>query len=385
MSTTVIIAGAGFAGLAAAHDLARRTSRRTVTIRVLDAHPFTTMIPSLPDLAGGCFEKGYMMGDIQARLPAGVLFSRETIQALDFRTKQVITDQGTHPYDYLVVATGSVTDFHGFNQHRESLYKLDTLEDAGRLFRDFTTYVRARPNPVAVIAGGGYTGLELACNLRRAGRQAGRIPRILVAERGPTLLPFMPEWVRSYMTRLADETGIEVITGTTVTGFDGCTITLSNGQTLEDGFLCWTTGTRFPIADLRGNQAQLPDGRLVVDDTLRLPAHPEVFAAGDSAALMDRGKVLRKAVNFSRDSGFQAGRNVASALLNRPLRPFKPVDLGWVIPFCHAGVGVLFTGIPVRGRLPLMLHYAMCGLRNYSLRNRLFYWKVAVACLFRRR
>jgi NADH dehydrogenase len=185
------------------------------------------------------------------------------------------------------------------------------------------------------------------------------------------------------MAEQAARRGLTLVTGATVAGFDGRTATLSDGRRLENVFLCWATGTRFPIADVRGNPARLRDGRFEVDACLRLPAHPEVFAAGDAAAVLHKGAVLRKAVNFSRDSGRVAGLNAARTLLGRPPVPYRPVDLGWVIPFGDVGAGLLFSKIGTKGRLPLALHYLMCGLRNYSAGNRLYYWKTALAVPFR--
>jgi NADH dehydrogenase FAD-containing subunit len=90
---------------------------------------------------------------------------------------------------------------------------------------------------------------------------------------------------------------------------------------------------------------------------------------------------LVKAVILSLASGRQAGRNVAHAIRGRPLQAFRPSDPGWVIPFGDVGVGMLFGTCRIRGRLPLALHFAMCGLRNYNLRNLRFFWGRAANAL----
>jgi NADH dehydrogenase len=384
MEKTVIIVGAGFAGLAAARalgPLARRTPDLAVTL--FDRHAFTTMVPSLPDLAGGRFASRHLTAPVASQLPASIHFRQERVEALDFTNRTITTAAGAYPYDHLIVAPGSVTDFRGFNQHPEALHALDFLPDAERLSADFSAYVKSAGTPAVVIAGGGYTGLELAASLRDAALHLGKPARVTVVEFQKTLLPAMPDWVRAYMLKQAARLGLDIVTGASVSAFDGQNVTLSTGRILENVFLCWSTGTKFPIADVRGNHKQQRDGRFEVDQFLRLPAHPEVLAAGDAAAITQNGAILRKAVNFSRDSGRAAGLNVARALQGQPPVPCKPVDLGWVIPFGDAGVGLLFSKIGVRGRLPLMLHYLMCGLRNFNAGNRLFYWKTALAALFR--
>jgi NADH dehydrogenase len=384
MGKTVIIVGAGFAGLAAARQLSRIARRQPgLSVILFDRHPFTTMVPSLPDLAGGRFPGRRLTGPIASLLPPGIQFRQEQVVGLHFQARHVLTDHGPTPYDYLILACGSVTDFHGFNQHRESIHALDFLEDAERLFRDFTAHLNTHESPAVVIAGGGYTGLELAASLQDAARTLGKPVRITVVEHQPSLLPAMPDWVRTYMLNQLRRRGIELVTGATVSAFDGRHATLSTGRILEDSFLCWSTGTRFPITRVTGNHTQMRDGRFEVDEFLRLPAHPEVIAAGDAAAIRWNGAILRKAVNFSRDSGRAAGLTVERAILGRPPVRYTPIDLGWVIPFGDVGVGLLFSRLALRGRLPLMLHYAMCSLRNFTAGNRLFYWKTALASLFR--
>jgi NADH dehydrogenase len=376
--------GAGFAGLAAARALGPLARRAPgVEVILIDRHAFTTMVPSLPDLAGGRFDSRRLTAPIASQVPSAIRIRKEKVEALDFPNRRVITAGGETPYDQLILAAGSVTDFHGFDQRLDQVHALDFLEDATRLYREFAAYMKESASPSVVIAGGGYTGLELAASLQDAGRALGKTVRVTVVEHQPTLLPLMPVWVRGYMAEQVRRRGLTIVTGATVSGFDGRNAALSDGRRLENVFLCWATGTRFPIADVRGRPARLRDGRFEVDAFLRLPAHPEVFAAGDAAAVVQGGAVLRKAVNFSRDSGRAAGLNAARVLRDRPLAPYRPVDLGWVIPFGDVGVGFLFSKVGTKGRLPLALHYLMCGLRNYSAGNRLFYWKTALAAFFR--
>lgn len=375
----IIICGGGFAGLAAA-DAVRAACRpgSGVTVRLFDVNAYTTMVPALPDLAGGRYAARYLTGGIEGRIDPAVRFHREAVTAADFEAQTVTTPRGVYRYDYLVMAAGSTTEFYGFDEHRDVMHTLESLNDAVRIRDAFRAYQERCAAPTAVVVGGGYTGLELACNLRLAGRPGRSAPRVCVVERQDDIVSFMPDWVRAYMRRQAGRRGLELITGAALEHYDGRSVTLSNGRRLDDVFLCWAAGTRFAIDALRGDAERIKDGRLKVDAALRLPRYPNVFAAGDAAAIEHAGRVLRKAVNFSRDSGRQAGRNLVRVLRGEPPEPFRPVDLGWVIPFGDVGVGVLFGRLGVRGRLPLALHYAMCGLRNFNWRNRVFLWGMSV-------
>jgi len=382
----VIVIGAGFAGLAAVRELEPLSRERgDITVRLFDAHPYTTMVPSLPDLAGGRLAQAVLTGHIERLLGPGVTFHAERVDAIDLDEKCVIVGESRYAYDALVLAAGSVTNLFSFDQALEAVHTLDSIDDANRIRQDFAEYMRQSERPLAVVVGGGYTGMELACNIQFAGRSFDPPPKVCVVELKDRILPFMPERVRDYMERQAKRRGIELILGASVERFDGANVVLSNSRRLEDVFLCWSTGTRFALDDIRGDCERIRDGRLVVQADLSLPGHPDVYAAGDAAAIQHKGQVLRKAVNFARDSGRRAGLNIRRTLEGEGTKPYRPVDLGWVIPFCDVGVGKLFERLPVRGRLPLALHYAMCGLRNYSLSNRLFYWKIALAALGPRR
>lgn len=386
MNSQVIVVGAGFAGLAATAALAKTVrGRRDITVRLFDLHPYTTMIPGLPDVAGGRYPDYYLKGGIHGQIDETVLFHQERVHAIELCRKNVVTGRASYAYDSLVFAAGSVTDFHGFNQHLESLHKLDFLEDAADMRRRFRDYVRVADAPVAVIVGGGYTGMELACNLQRLGRGRDKTARICLVEMKDEIVPFMPVNVREYMRRHAERSGIELITGESILEFDGRNVRLSDGRRIDDAFVCWTAGTRRAVERVEGRHRELKDGRMIVDSFLRIPQHPEVFVAGDAAAMRFRGRYLRKAVNFSIGSGRQAGRNAAALLCHRPQERYRPRDLGWVIPFCHVGVGRLFNRYPMHGKWPLAAYFFMCGLRNYNTVNRLFFWKQSLQTLIRPR
>lgn len=382
MSNHVVIVGAGFAGLAACKPLAGLArKRKDTTVTLLDSRPYTTMVPALPGLAGGRYAHRYLIEPIGALTGHSVVFRNTRVTTVDLERREVRAEHDRLSYDHLILAAGSVTNLFGFNQHLEAVHTLDFLEDANRIHTDFSAYLRNHDRPTAVVVGGGYTGLELACNLQYAGRAFDSPPRVVVVELNKNILPSMPDWVRGYMVRQAEQRGLELVTGASVSSFDGKDAVLSNGRRLENIFLCWATGTKFAIDDVRGECERIKDGRFRVDNCLRLPGHPEVYAAGGAAAIEHEGRILRKAVNFSMDSGKQAGRNVVSTIEKRPPAPYRPVDLGWIIPFCDTGVGMLFGKHRFRGRLPLALHYAMCGLRNYNGRNRLFFCKKAATSL----
>ncbi|MDD5090418.1 MAG: FAD-dependent oxidoreductase [Candidatus Wallbacteria bacterium] len=372
----ILIIGGGFAGLAAARELSTISRHHSVTL--LDRNDFTTMLPALPDLAGGKISASALKYPIRKLVPDSVEFKRAEISLIDPVKKEVLTQTGTLCYDYLITAYGSRTDFYGFDQNPDALYTLDSLNSAIRMQRDFRHYLKTSAQPGLVICGAGYTGLETAFSLRYLAEMSGCSGMsITMIEAGERILPFLSPWLHGYVTDLLRRRGITVMAGNSVSEFDGRCVTLKTGERIENAFVCWCAGTRRAI-EISGSPESLKDGRLRTDAYLRVQGYPEVFAAGDAAAIEHNSSFLRKSVNFAIYSGKAVGRNLAATVTGGRMKPFVPIDAGWVIPLHETAVGRLFDRYEIRGRLGLRLHYAMCGLRSRSLRNGLKFIKTAV-------
>jgi NADH dehydrogenase len=371
----IIILGCGFAGLAALKRTGKLTkSDDDIHILVIDKNDYTTMIPSLPDVAGGKIEEKFITERISKFIPSQMMFKKETIRKIDFNQKFVQGELRKYPYDYLLVATGSVTNFYNFRQNLYKIHTLHCLEDALRIKSEFTSYANKNRTGDIVIIGGGYTGIELGFSLKALSSKIGSRTDIHIIEQAPEILSFLPKFTKQFVDEKIREKGIRILTGTMVNEFDGKTISLSNGEVIENAFVCWCAGTRFAIGEVIGKHRTTGDGRILVNEYLQIPEHPEIFVCGDSAAIMHKGVPLRKAVNFAVYSGAQAGKNLTRFIKNKPMKPFKPIDLGWVIPLGEVGVGRIFNLIILEGKLPLRLHYLMCGFRNFNRKNsRKFY------------
>lgn len=364
----IIILGGGFAGLAAARKLAVLQGNHQVFL--FDKNSYSTMLPSLPDAAGCRMPPQFLKEEIARLLPEGIEFKNENVCLVDLENRFIKTEKNQYCFDYLLFAAGSTSNFYGFNQSLERLYTLTTLTEAERIREDFAGYLYRAPHPHLVLSGAGYTALELAGNLSFAAQKSQKTLRITLAERAPDFLPFLSssqkERIRRYIKRMKFDLKLNDF----IEVFDGRNVRLHSGAEFEDVFFCWTAGTKFAIPQIIGKMDLLADGRIVVDECLRAPQYDGVFAAGDSAAMACGGGYLRKAVNFAIYSGARAGDNIVRSIRSKRLKPFRAVDLGWVIPLIDDSVGVVFGKIPVCGRLGLRMHYFMCGYRNFNWTNR---------------
>ena len=364
MKENVVIVGGGFAGQQACNALRRSRER----ILLIDPHPGPAMLPALPDLAGGWVPEQLVHRPFREILSTNVEHRQAAVSSIDLDAGTVQVGGQTIAYEQLLIAPGSVPNFYDSPFPRENMHALGTLDDARRIRCEFEAYLGRTDHPHLLVAGTGYTGLELAMSLFFRAKAAGKSCGVAIVDPTPILLPSLPDRQRQYVLDFLTRHGAEIRLGVAVESFDGQNA-VAGGRTYADVFFCWAAGSKLALPEIKGNGERLRDGRLKVARDLSLPNYPQVFAAGDAAAVERGGQPLRKAVNFAYYGGRRAGQNLLRRRRGRPTRPFRPVDLGWVVPFHDTSIGRLPGGLWIRGRLGVRLHHLMCGVRNYSFAN----------------
>ncbi len=236
---------------------------------------------------------------------------------------------------------------------------LDGIQDANRIVQEFLS----APDDAYLVAGGGYTGVELATNLARLAHVHGGHARIMIAESGHALCRATGQRCSSYVTRQAQLGGVELLRETRVRSVDGEGIELTSDERLTGCHLLWTAGVHPPPSVRALNLPSTPAGRLVTDATLRL--QKDVFVAGDCAGVEHRGNPLRMSIQAALMQGAAAARNAERGLAGRRPRRYRPVDLGFVVPMAQGVACGKALGIPVSGRLGMLLHYTMCIYRTW--------------------
>lgn len=375
----VYVVGGGFAGIAAARKILDGNSDLRVTL--VDRTGLATMVPALPDVLSGRVRKGAFARTLELVLrsysPDRLSIVTDEITRIDLNERRLDGLEGSYRYDGLVVATGSTPEYYGFAPENGRLHTVHTLEGA-LAFRQAVAR-RLDQGPVeVVIVGGGYTGLEVAASLRIGARGGTHRLGITVVEAAPEVVPFLDSKIRRRIGDYFAALDIPIRTRTTLETYADERATLSDGTQVDDCLVCWSAGMRAPDTEITGSVERTRDGRIRVSEDLQVPGHPEVFVAGDTAALEKGGKTLRRAVNFSHYSGKAAGRNVAAHLSGKRLVPFRPLDLGWIIPLGDVSTGRIFGSMPVGNRLGLRLHYTMCGFRHFGAKESWEFYKTAL-------
>lgn len=363
----VLILGAGFGGLTTAIELGRHARKgHQLDVTLVDrvnAHLFT---PMLYQVATGLVEPGhvqYPARDIARHY--GFRFRAGQIEAIDLERQQVIVGGEPLGYDRLVIALGSVSNYFGNASIKESAAALKSLGDAvairNRVIQAFERAdveldVAVRKALLTfVIVGGGATGVELTGSLNTL-IQNGLLPvypgvdpsevRVILAEAGPALLSGMDPWLGETTARRLQDKGVEVWLGNPATdvGKDG--IAFKDGQFVRSRTVIWAAGVRPSPLTAALEVERGRDGRLVVDEHLRLPSHPEVYALGDCAWFSIQEDGGRPAPPNAQTAVRQApavAANVVASLLGNPLQAFHYASEGNLVALGQ-GDGVALVG-----------------------------------------
>ena len=358
----VVIAGAGFAGLACVDKL--RGSGLEVT--VIDRKPDMDFLPLLPDCIGRRINPEFLAADIAAFcVKSGAAFVLGEVSSADLRKKVVYTGDKEYPYDCLLISSGSQTNFFSDLNAREYAFPLNNLRDLRRI----GGMLKAGAFDSLIICGAGYTGIEAATNLRVYFKKKKLEKRVVLVERAPSILGPLPAWMRDYTVKNLRNLGIEVLVNSVIEAVREDEVAVSGGKIFKPARLLWVPGVRTADFIQKLELPKNPQGRIIVDEYLR--AGEACFCAGDTAFFSHGGGgPLRMAVQFSLTQGSLAAENILRSLKNLPLKKYRPYDLGYIIPMANNRSCGRVMGLKVSGLPATFLHLLMCIFRSFGWRNR---------------
>jgi len=359
----IVIIGAGFAGLSAAKKLSK--CGLDLDIVIFDKKEDTDFLPLIPDAVGRGLGPELLTYRIQALLGKKVRFIKEEVISIDLEAKQVYTVGSSYTYDFLLISSGSQTNFFGNQNAQDYAYALNSVNDV----KVIINALRDNKFDNFIICGGGYTGIEAATNLWLLFRKNGFTGRVVIVERTPGILGPLPLWMKIYVRDNLKSMGIEVLLNSVIENIQSNRVAVSGGRVFERAMLIWAPGVR--TADFIQKLAveKNPQGRIVVDEYLTFKQ--DCFCAGDAAFFVKGNNPLRMAVQFSIAEGAQTADNIIRSIKKLPLNKFRPRDLGFIIPMANnKSCGSVF-GLNLKGFSPTLLHFLMCIYRSSGLRNKI--------------
>ncbi|MFE0102003.1 NAD(P)/FAD-dependent oxidoreductase [Streptomyces sp. NPDC059009] len=331
----VLILGAGYAGMAAAMQLAPRTKGRgDVQVTLVNPQERFTERLRLHMTATGQPLPEFSIPELLAG--TGARFVRGWVTAVDADARTVrIDDDRVLSYDTLVFGVGSVADTAAVPGVEEHAHTLDSAQDAGILADRLARLGRG----TVVVGGSGLTGVESAAEI------AERHPelRVVLLGRGEVGASLRPK-ARAYLRAALDRLGVEVREGVEVAKVLPDSVELAGGESISADAVLWTSGTRVsPLAAAAGLTVD-ERGRVVTDAALRSVSHPEVYAVGDAAAIRQGYGVMHGTCQGGMPTGVHAALSVLRELKGKRPKPFRfgyyhtPVSLGrgdGVVQFTH--------------------------------------------------
>jgi len=362
--TKVLIIGGGFGSLSVASRLYK--SDLILDIILIDKKETTDFLPLLPDCIGRGINPEFLASKIEnIGRKMGFKFIWDEAVSVDLDKRQVLTKTQVMNYDYLVIASGSETNFYGNENIKQDALILDSVDDARKIINT----LRQNEFDNFIIGGGGYTGIEVATNLRAYLDKVQKNSKIMIAERAPAILGPLPDWMKNYVAANLKELGIEVCVNSTIEKIEGQSVILSGARIFNHALVIWTAGVKtagfIQNLELENN----PQGRIKVDEYLRV--NDRCFALGDAALFAYKESSLRMAVQFAITQGECVACNIVNSIKGRNLKKFIPQDLGYIIPMANnRSCGAVFS-LNLKGLLPTALHFLMCVYRSYGLKNKL--------------
>ncbi|OKJ11737.1 NAD(P)/FAD-dependent oxidoreductase [Kitasatospora sp. CB01950] len=387
MSTTerprILIVGGGYVGLYAAMRILKKMRYGEATVTVVDPRSYMTYLPFLPEAAGGNVAPRNLVAPLRSALKKAEVLTGHVTEVDHARKVATIQpaagDAYELPFEYLVVATGSVSRTFPIPGLAEHGIGMKTVEEAISLRNhvmaqldkaESTTDEDVRRKALTfVVIGGGFAGIETVAEVEDMARDAAKIyktvsrddMRFVVVEAANRILPEMGPDLGLWTKGRLEERNIEVYIETSM---DSCVdqhVVLKNGMEFDASTIVWTAGVKpNPIVNRFGLPLG-PRGHVDTRPTLQVQGFDYVWAAGDNAQVPDlaagEGAWCPPNAQHAVRQAAVLADNVVAGMRGFPQAEYKHKNLGAVAGLgLHKGVAILFGKVKLKGRLAWYFH-----------------------------
>lgn len=345
----LIIIGGGFAGI----ELANKLKNADLQVVMIDKHNYHTFQPLLYQVATGGLEPGSISYPLRRALRdvPNAIFRMAEVKNIIPESNEIETTIGNISYDYLVISTGSTTNFFNLPESNSSkMMELKSMVNAldlrSFMLQNFeeallTTEDKRKQELINIaIVGAGPTGVELAGALGEMKKSIlpkdypeldFRKMQIHLFEASSKVLPMMSEEASRKAYNYIKKFDVHVWLNTSVTGFDGMTVFLNNNKTISADTLVWTAGVKGNILPGINKESISFNNRYLVDRYNKINGYNNIFAIGDCAMMttetMPKGHPMVAPVAIQQAENL--GVNISRMISGRSnLTPFEYHDKG---------------------------------------------------------
>ena len=381
--------GAGFGGL----RVARALRRAPVQVILLDRNNYHLFQPLLYQVATAGLEPEQIAKPVRSILRGQKNFDFRMVEvtAVDLVQRRLETNAGPIAYDFLVLAPGGETNFFGLETVAKHGLGLKDIPDAVAIRNHVLTCFeqamleadpeQRRARLTFIVVGGGPTGVEMAGALSELIRLVLvkdyprlniKDVRILLLETTDRLLAAMPERLREAAGKTLWRKYVEVRFGATVADYDGIRIRLKSGEIIPAYTVIWAAGARAAGLNDRLGLATARQGRIAVEPTLQVAAHPEVYVIGDAAYRETNGVPLPMVAPVAIQMADTVARNIVRTLRGAPLREFRYRDQGTLATIGRNAAVAHVFGLQLSGFPAWVMWLVVHIIQLIGFRNKLF-------------
>jgi NADH dehydrogenase len=314
---------------------------------------------------------------------------------VDLERRTLRLEDGELAYDYLILATGATHNYFGHREWEAVAPGLKTVEDAFQIRRRLLMAFEAaerEPSPAArrslltfVIVGAGPTGVELAGAVREIAVKTlardfrsfdPREARVVLVDAADRILPTFSVKSSQRAERMLKRRQVEVRTGRTVTAIEPGGVSFGD-ERIDARTVFWAAGVRASHLGASLGVELDKAGCVRVAPDLSVPGHPEVFVAGDLAAVEQEGFRVPGTAPAAIQQGRHAAQMIRADVTGEARRPFRFRDRGMLATIGRRAAVGRIAGLEVSGLVAWILWLTVHLIELVGFRNRavvLFEW-----------
>lgn len=327
--TKVVVLGGGFGGVKVALGLSK-----VAQVILVNDSPFHCYTPDLYEVVTTKLKHEDKLSFenlvSSVNIPLKSIFSRvelieQEVKSIDLKSKQISFAEGHLSFDYLVLALGSETNYFGIEGAKDFSHPLKKTEDALNIHNDLEELMM-KGSVKVVVAGGGFTGVELAGNLVSFIKG-----QVSVIEGSDMVLGGMPPWAQTKALKRLKDLGVRVMLKSLIQEVRENQILIKNGEKIEFDYLIWTAGVKPQALEIKG--VTLTDkGQVSVLADLSVEGWPEVSAIGDLAFFKEGDRVAPPAAWVAEGQAEVVIKNIKALLSGQATKTFNLPQSAFVVP-----------------------------------------------------
>ena len=344
----IVIIGGGFAGIA----LSKKLRNKNVQVVLIDKHNYHTFQPLLYQVATGGLEAGSIAYPIRKVIQEykDFYFRLTSVKEIDTKHQKIITEIGDLHFDYLVIASGSKTNYFGNKEIERYSMSMKTIPQSlnirSLILENFEQAVltknQADRNTLInfVLVGAGPTGVELAgalAEMKKAILQKDypdldiNKMQINLIQSGDRILNTMSEKSSAAAEKFLLDLGVKIWKNVRVTNYDGRTITTNTDLTFDSATVIWTAGVQgVKIVGLDSKSFVEKVDRVRVNQYNQVVGYDNIFAIGDICS-METEKYPQGHPMMAQPAmqqGKLLGENLIKLIQKKTMTPFEYKDKG---------------------------------------------------------